>query len=126
MEIITGLWLGQSRQADNLEWCKEKRIQSILNCHKLFETTEPIEMNYVYIEKVDEFAKKAADRLLYFHYNENKNVMVVCSSGRKIGLLVLIYYLSSLCHISRQRAYEIIKTKLPIFTLDSNIARYIT
>ena len=126
MEIITGLWLGQSRQADNLEWCKEKKIQSILNCHKLFEITEPVELNYVYIEKVDEFAKKAADRLLHFHYNENKNVMVVCHSGRKIGLLVLIYYLSSLCHISRQRAYEIIKTKLPLFTLDSNIARYIT
>ena len=126
MEIITGLWIGQSRQADNLEWCREKKIQSILNCHKLFETAEPMEMNYVYIEKVDEFAKKAADRLLHFHYYENKNVMVVCNSGRKIGQLVLIYYLSSLCHISRQRAYEIIKTKLPLFTLDSAISRYIT
>jgi hypothetical protein len=25
MEIITGLWLGQVKQIDNLEWCQEKK-----------------------------------------------------------------------------------------------------
>ena len=126
MEVITGLWLGQVRQADNVEWCHEKRIQSILNCNKLFEKGLPLEINYVYIEKVDDFAKKAADRLIEFHYNENKNVIIVCENGRRIGLLVLIYYLSKVCNVSRVRALEIIRTKLPIFTLDSQISRYIT
>ncbi len=125
MEIITGLWLGQARQASNMEWCQEKKIQSVLNCNKLFETEQPIDLNYVYIEKVDDFAKKAAERLLHFHYNENKNVMIVCETGRRISLLVLIYYLSSICHITRTRAFEIIKTKLPLFTLDQAIARHI-
>ena len=126
MEIITGLWLGQSKQIDNIEWCMEKKIKSILNCNKLFETIEPIEMNYVYIEKIDEFAKKATEKLIQFHFNENKNVIVVCNNGRRISLIVLIYYLSTVCNINRSRAYEIIKTKLPPFTLDPNIARYIT
>jgi hypothetical protein len=125
MEIITGLWLGQARQANNMEWCQEKKIQSVLNCNKLFETEQPIDLNYVYIEKVDDFAKKAAERLLHFHYNENKNVMIVCETGRRISLLVLVYYLSSICHITRIRAFEIIKTKLPLFTLDQAIARHI-
>jgi len=126
MEIITGLWLGQSKQSNNLEWCREKNIQSILNCQKLFETEQPIDLNYVYIEKIDEFAKKAVDRLLYFHYNENKNVMVVCENGRRISLLILVYYLSNICGITRMRAYEIIKTKLPMFSIDTNILRFIT
>jgi len=126
MEIITGLWLGQSKQSNNLEWCREKNIQSILNCQKLFETEQPIDLNYVYIEKIDEFAKKAVDRLLHFHYNENKNVMVVCENGRRISLLILVYYLSNICGITRMRAYEIIKTKLPMFSIDTNILRFIT
>ena len=126
MEIITGLWLGQARQVNNIEWCQEKKIQSVLNCNKLFETELPIELNYVYIEKVDEFAKKAVERLLHFHYNENKNVIIVCENGRRISLLVLIYYLSAVCNITRVRAFEIIKTKLPLFTIDQSIARYIT
>jgi len=125
MEIITGLWLGQVKQIDNLEWCQEKKIKSILNCNKLFETSQPVELNYVYIEKVDEFARKATEKLIQFHYTENKNVIVVCDNGRRISLIVIIYYLSSVCNISRSRAYEIIKTKLPIFTIDNNIARYI-
>ena len=111
--------LTQASSSLNFNWNSIKFIK----IHNQYHLSN---INYVYIEKVDEFAKKAADRLLHFHYYENKNVMVVCNSGRKIGLLVLIYYLSSLCHISRQRAYEIIKTKLPLFTLDSAISRYIT
>jgi hypothetical protein len=126
MEIITGLWLGQAKQADNIEWCQEKKIQSILNCNKLFENNLPIETNYVYIEKVEEFAKKATEKLIQFHYSENKNVIVVCENGRRISLIILIFYLSTICNISRSRAYEIIKTKLPIFTIDPNILRYIT
>ena len=125
MEIITGLWLGQTKQIDNLEWCQEKKIKSILNCNKLFETIQPIEMNYVYLEKVDEFAKKATEKLIQFHYNDNKNVIVVCDNGRRISLIVLIYYLASVCNISRTRAFEIIKTKLPFFTIDQCITKYI-
>jgi hypothetical protein len=125
MEIITGLWLGQAKQTDNLEWCQEKKIKSILNCNKLFETIQPIEINYVYLDKVDEFAKKATEKIIQFHYNENKNVIVVCDNGRRISLIVLIYYLSTICNISRNRAFEIIKTKLPTFTLDPYIIRYI-
>jgi len=126
MEIITGLWLGQSKQSANLDWCREKNIQSILNCQKLFETEQPIDVNYVYTEKVDEFAKKAVDRLLHFHYHENKNVMIVCENGRRISLLILVYYLSKICGITRMRAYEIIKTKLPMFSIDTNILRFIS
>ncbi len=125
MEVITGLWLGQSKQSNNVDWCKEKNIQSVLNCHKLFETEQPIDLNYVYVEKVNDFVKKAVERLLHFHYNENKNVMVVCENGRRIALIILVNYLSQVCGITRLRALEIIKTKLPVFEIDTNILRFI-
>ncbi len=125
MEVITGLWLGQSKQSNNVEWCKEKNIQSVLNCHKLFETEQPIDLNYVYVEKVNDFVKKAVERLLHFHYNENKNVMVVCENGRRIALIILVNYLSHVCGITRLRALEIIKTKLPVFEIDTNLLRFI-
>ena len=125
MEIITGLWLGISKQSNNVDWCREKNIQSVLNCQKLFETEQPIDLNYVYVEKVNEFVKKAVERLLHFHYNENKNVMVVCENGRRISLIILVNYLSHICGITRMRAFEIIKTKLTLFTIDTNILKYI-
>ena len=125
MEVITGLWLGQSKQSNNVDWCKEKNIQSVLNCHKLFETEQPLDLNYVYVEKINDFVKKAVERLLHFHYTENKNVMVVCENGRRISLIILVKYLSQVCGITRLRALEIIKTKLPVFEIDTNIFKFI-
>jgi len=125
MEVITGLWLCQSKQSSNVDWCREKKIQSVLNCNKLFETEQPIDSNYVYVEKVNDFVRKAVERLMHFHYNENKNVMVVCENGRRISLIILVYYLSQVCGITRLRALEIIKTKLPVFEIETNIVRYL-
>ena len=34
MEIITGLWLAQAKQLENIDWCKSKKIQCAMNFYK--------------------------------------------------------------------------------------------
>jgi len=125
MEIITGLWLAQAKQLDNLEWCKSKHIQCVMNFQKYFETQMPLELNYVYIDKVDSFCKKAVEGLYRAHYIENKTCILGCENGRRISLLVLVYYISTISGVSKKRAFDILKTKLPIFQLDNILSRFI-
>ena len=96
-----------------------------MNFNKYFETHTPIEINYVYIDKVHSFCKRAAEALYRAHYIENKICILGCENGRRISLLVLIFYLSSISGISKKRAFEIVKTKLPIFQLDTNFIKFI-
>ena len=125
MEIITGLWLAQAKQLENIDWCKSKKINCIMNFQKHFETQAPLDINYVYLDKVDNFCKASIELLYRSHYLENKNCLLACENGRRISLLVIIYYLSTISGVSRRRAYEIIKTKLPLFQLDSQLVRLI-
>ena len=125
MEIITGLWLAQAKQLENIDWCKSKKIQCAMNFYKYFETQSPIDINYVYIDKIDGFCKRAAEALYKAHYLENKNCIVGCDNGRRISLLVLVYYLSNVTGVSKKRAFEILKTKLPIFQLENTLMRFI-
>ena len=125
MEIVSGLWLGNTKQIENIQWCKEKKIQMLINCGRQFEVEQPIDLNYVYLDKIDEFSRRAAERLYKGHYLENKNCLVVCENGRRIALLVVVYLYSKVCSISRERAFQIIKTKLPVFKEETYITRFI-
>ena len=125
MEIVTGLWIGSYHLLNNTDWCKEKKIQTIMNCHKYYELNMEIDKNYNMLEKTVDFISRSIEKLVNTHYRDNQNCLIVCTNGRRMSLLIVIYYLSKLCNISKERALEIIKTKYQNMVLDDYIIRYL-
>lgn len=125
MEVVTGIWLGKSAQSQNKDWCDEHGIDVLLDCHRHFEKENPVELNYRYVDKIDEFCKKVSNLIYLNHCEENKRCFVVCENGRRISLLCIVYFVSTVCGVSKKRAYEIVCSKLPPFELSTNLARFI-
>jgi len=125
MEIVSGLWIGNYHLLNNNEWCKEKKIQIIMNCHKYYELNIEIDKNYNMLEKTVDFIKRSIEKLVNAHYKDNQNCIVVCTNGRRMSILIAIYYLSTICKITKPRAYEIVKTKYHDLALEDYILRYI-
>jgi hypothetical protein len=110
-ELFRGFWIGDYELSRNTEFIKEKKINRILNGYRSFETEEPIDKNYFYVERVQSFIKKAIDIILKAHYLDNENCLIVCKTGNKISLLIAINYLAKISNIDRKRALAIIMTK---------------
>ena len=96
-----------------------------MNCHKYYELNMEIDKNYNMLEKTVDFIHRSIDKLINTHYRDNQNCVIVCTNGRRMSLLIVIFYLSKLCNISKPRALEIIKTKYQNIVLDDYIIRYI-
>jgi len=113
-ELFRGFYIGNEETLKRPNFIKETGIKRILNGHKLFETEEPIELNYNNLETVQNFIKKSINILLQSHYLDNESCILVCKDGNKISLLIAIFYLSKICNIDKNRALEIIKSKYDI------------
>lgn len=124
-ELFRGFYIGNEDILKNPNFIRETKIKRILNGHKLFETEEPIEVNYNNIEIVNNFIKKSINILLKSHYLDNESCIIVCKHGNKISVLIAIYYLSKICNIDRFRAFEIIKSKYDIKYDKNIIDRYV-
>ena len=127
-EIVTGIWISSVRLLDDTGWCKDKKINSIMNFAKHYETLEPVQTNYQNHNayKIDEFIHKCVEKLYITHYRESKNCLVVCQNGQRISILIIIYYLATICKISKPRALEIIKTKIPNISIEPCILWFIS
>ncbi len=114
VEIVSGIWIGPVGLLNDTVWCKEKKINSIMNFAKHFETIEPVQLNYQNnnVITINEFITKCVEKLYATHYKECKNCLILCQNGQRISILIIIYYLAYICHISKPRALEIIKTKI--------------
>lgn len=114
VEIVSGIWIGPVGLLNDTVWCKEKKINSIMNFAKHFETLEPVQLNYQNNNAItiNDFIKKCVEKLYITHYKEGKNCLILCQNGQRISILIIIYYFAYICHISKPRALEIIKTKI--------------
>ena len=96
-----------------------------MNCHKYYELNLEIDKNYNMLEKTIDFINRSIEKLLTAHYRDNQNCLIVCTNGRRMSLLIVIYYLSKMGNISKIRALELIKTKYQNLVIDDYIVRYI-
>jgi len=124
-EIVLGIWIGTPAHLDDDEWFRTRNIHTVLNCAKHYEGANG-ENAYNLHDRTTEFIKKATRLLLSAHYGENKNCFIVCQTGLRISVVVLVHYLSSIAGISRSRSLDIIRTKLPLFYVDVAIQPYIS
>ena len=120
-----GIWVGTPAHLDDDDWFRSRHIHTVLNCAKHYEGGSG-ENAYNYHDRTTEFIKKATRLLLNAHYGENKNCFIVCQTGLRISIVVLVHYLSSIAGIHRSRALDIIRTKLPLFYVDVAIQPYLT
>lgn len=124
-EIVLGIWIGTPAHLDDDEWFRSRNIHTVLNCAKHYEGTNGDNV-YNLHDRTTEFIKKATRLLLNAHYGENKNCFIVCQTGLRISVIVLVHYLSGIAGISRSRSLDIIRTKLPLFYIDVAIQPYIS
>jgi len=123
-EVVAGIWVGTPSHTDDDTWFRSRNIHTVLNCAKHFEGTLG-ETAYNYHDRTTEFVKKAVRLLLSAHYGESKNCIIVCQTGLRMSVIVLVHYLSTVANISRTRALDIIRTKLPLFYVDTRIQPYV-
>ena len=119
-ELFRGFYIGNENILKNPNFIRETKIKRILNGHKLFETEEPLEINYNNLEIVNNFINKSINILLKSHCLDSESCILVCKDGNRISLLIAIFYLSKICNIDKCRAFEIIKSKYDI-KYDKNI-----
>lgn len=112
MEIVRGIWIGDSSYLSDTQWCAEHNISAILNCNESFEIESPVDSNYLYIEKTNLFIQKSLDKIYEAHYKQNKKCLVICENGKRMSVLIAIYYISKYCGVSIPRAHDLVKTKV--------------
>ncbi len=130
-EIFTGLWISSSNILDSAEWLKNKNINTILDCKKYFETTSinfnnhnKLPSNYYLKEKLIKFIDKCILTIYSDLIKEQNNILVVCDTGKRISLIVIIEFLTKYSDIPKDRIIQIVKTKLN-FEIESDILNII-
>jgi hypothetical protein len=116
-EIYTGLWIGSIKALTSIEWLHHKNINSILNCNKYFEiddTNNEISTNYYNIDKINKFNEKCSMIIYSNIVNDHENVLLVCKTGNRISIIVLIYFLVKYTGLHKDRIVQIIRTKIDL------------
>jgi hypothetical protein len=118
IEIYTGLWISSSKILSSHEWLKQKNINCILDCNKYFEngnnSSSEICGNYYYPEKIHKFSEKCSTAIYSNLFSDMNNVLIVCETGKRISIIIVIYFLIKHTGISLERSIRLVLDKIEI------------
>ena len=120
-EILSGLWLGDIKDAKNKEFINSLHI--VINCSKeipfLLQHTQnvrvPIDDNLQEkeIRKLFKFLPKITS-FIHASLKRNKTILVHCHAGKQRSASVIVAYLIRYLNISLEKAILLVRTKRDI------------
>ena len=133
VEIISGLWIGDSEIMNQVTFLKDHKIGIILNCSDIFDFPSyecqkiriPLPSNHTNETKVGilrgnykKITKLISDNLC------NENILLSCSDGKCISPLLVALYLKDYGKLPIKSIYEIILTKDPSLSLWCDLSSF--
>ena len=122
-EILPGLWLGNSKAAQDMKFLKEKNIKAIFNCTKdipfapiqgnkyrvpVDDNLQSAEIRNMELWSFEIVAKLAKER------REGHAVLVHCAAGMQRSAAVVAMYLIATQQIGKEEAIKFIQQKRSI------------
>ncbi len=126
LEILSGLWIGDSDILNSKQFFKENKISIILNCTQLFDfpnldNIQKIRLPFSNNKNSETdlmLLRQNKDKILSFiHDNiDNHNILINCYDGKSISPFLIILYIAEYSNIDKKSIYNILCTK------DSNLS----
>ena len=121
LEILSGVWIGDSDILNSNEFMKDNDIDIILNCTQLFdfpniENIQKIRLPFSNNKNSDtdlHLIRQNKDKILSFiHGNvDEKNILIVCYDGKSISPFLVALYIAEYSQIDKKSIYNILLTK---------------
>ena len=121
LEILSGIWIGDSDILNSNQFMKENHIDIILNCTQIFDfpdinTIQKIRLPFSNNKNSDtdlSLIRQNKDQILSFiHGNiDEKNILIVCYDGKSISPFLVALYIAEYSKIDKKSIYNILLTK---------------
>jgi protein-tyrosine phosphatase len=134
IEIINGLYLGNKIDSHNLVFLTSRKIKVIINttveipflkdCENLGIQCIRVPVSNDYEKQNDEYYYQFRDlcKLIDLKLQQNKNILVHCTSGKTRGsTLILAYLMFKLRKLDKNKIYKLLKTKYQIVPIEKNL-----
>jgi protein-tyrosine phosphatase len=137
-EILPGLWLGNSKASQDIQFLKEKNIKAVFNCSKDIPFA-PIQANKYRIPVDDNLQSAELRNLELWSFEivtkiakerrQNHNILVHCAAGMQRSAAVVAMYLIATQQISKDEAIQFIRDKrkiafMPMANFGSSISGF--
>jgi len=122
-EILPGLWLGNRRASQNVDWLREKNITVVFNATKDIPFASTIQ--YMYRVPVDDNLEDDEIRNMELcsweivfkvlnQYNSGKKILIHCAAGMQRSAAIMAMLLIARYRCTTAEAIKFIKNKRPI------------
>ena len=116
VEIISGLYLGNKRDAYNAHFLKTRQIDIIIN------TTDEVEfMNGCVKSGIQCVRISISDRHIDKNLEKNKNILVHCRHGKYRSTCLIIAYILYKTRMKLEEVYQLISYKYPLVKLKNHL-----
>ena len=126
LEILSGVWIGDSDILNSKKFMEDNKITIILNCTQLFDFPDIAKIQKIRLpfsnnknsETDLSLLRQNKDKILSF-INDNitdKNILIVCYDGKSISPFIVYLYIAEYSKIDKKSIYNIMLTK------DSNLS----
>jgi protein-tyrosine phosphatase len=134
IEIINGLYLGSKIDSHNPIFLTSRKIKVIINttneipflkdCEYLGIQCIRVPISSDYEKQNDEYYYQFRDlcKLIDLKLQQNKNILVHCSSGKtRASTLILAYLMFKLRKIDKNKIYKLLETKYQMVQIEKNL-----
>ena len=134
IEIITGLYLGSKIDSHNPIFLTSRKIKVIINttneipflkdCENLGIQCIRVPISSDYEKQNDEYYYQFRDlcKLIDLKLQQNKNILVHCSSGKtRASTLILAYLMFKLRKLDKNKIYKLFQTKYQLVPIEKNL-----
>lgn len=134
IEIINGLYLGSKIDSHNPIFLTSRKIKVIINttneipflkdCENLGIQCIRVPISSDYEKQNDEYYYQFRDlcKLIDLKLQQNKNILVHCSSGKtRASTLVLAYLMFKLKKLDKNKIYKLFQTKYQLVPIEKNL-----
>ena len=125
IEIQTGLWLGNEKAVNNLNFIKMNNIINIINCNKYLNYSshkyksplkEKLEANE--IKHTIKFLLKITEFIFNNLKNQN-NTLIYCHNNLNISISVIIAFMMRYGKMNKENTVNILKSKINSISISS-------
>ena len=131
-ELISGLWIGDSNDALNINFYKDNLIDIVINCtiekpfinYDVHKIRIPITSNITPERDIILLQKNMNKIVDYIHHNSSKNIFIHCYNGLNISPLFVAMYIIKYGDISLDIIHDILRSKNKNICLDYNLSSF--
>ena len=120
VEILSGLWIGDSEIMAKAEFIRDNQIDVVINCTDIFEFPNidllkvriPFQAHAQSHENIAALQRnhsKITD--LISEHIDHRNILIGCADGKCIAPLIVAIYILKHGHINHKSIYEMLLTK---------------